>query len=381
MLGSIYVNVKDVCKYNLGRSIAFILNFNSRYKKIYLIGERKDEAKDNGYHFFKYVREKHKEDKFYYVIDKNSNDLYKVLKYNNVIYYNSIKHFIFLCLADKIICAHGSSCIPESSRCWRRVKGKKIKRIFIQHGITQTYQPNLIYDNANFYKFICGGMPEYTFIKGKFGYKEDDVKYLGFCRFDNLFNINTKKQILLMPTWRAWLKNNDKADFLNSQYFNVFNSLINSIDLDSLLKKYNMELIFYPHYEMQCYLEHFRTESKRIKIASKDEYDVQTLLRDSNILITDYSSVFFDFAYMRKSILYYQFDESKYYRDHYVKGYFDFNNDGFGPVVREEKNLIIELKNIIVSGSNNEYLKRMKEFFPLYDNDNCKRHYEEVIKD
>ena len=37
-------------------------------QKIYLIGERKNQCQDNGYHLFKYVRENHSNDKFYYCI-------------------------------------------------------------------------------------------------------------------------------------------------------------------------------------------------------------------------------------------------------------------------------------------------------------------------
>ena len=43
-----------------------------------------------------------------------------------------------------------------------------------------------MYKSTKFDKFICGAKPEYEFIKNKFGYDDKRVKYLGFCRFDNL---------------------------------------------------------------------------------------------------------------------------------------------------------------------------------------------------
>lgn len=52
--------------------------------------------------------------------------------------------------------------------------------------------------------------------------------------------------------------------------------------------------------------------SKEIEIAKFKDYDVQQLLIELRILITDFSSVFFDFAYMKKPVIYYQFDRDKY---------------------------------------------------------------------
>ena len=49
----------------------------------------------------------------------------------------------------------------------------------------------------------------------------------------------------------------------------------------------------------------------------------------------DYSSIAFDFAYMKKPLIYYQFDQDKYYTNHFAKGYFDCERDGFGPQMSE----------------------------------------------
>ena len=43
-------------------------------------------------------------------------------------------------------------------------------------------------------------------------------------------------------------------------------------------------------------------------------------------MITDYSSVFFDFSYMRKPVIFYQFDEKKFRKAQYAEGYFSYKN-------------------------------------------------------
>ena len=54
-------------------------------------------------------------------------------------------------------------------------------------------------------------------------------------------------------------------------------------------------------------------------------------------MLTDYSSVAFEFAYLRKPIIYYQFDEKTFFEEHtYRKGYFDYKKSGFGEVESQE---------------------------------------------
>ena len=72
---------------------------------------------------------------------------------------------------------------------------------------------------------------------------------------------------------------------------------------------------------MQPFLSEFEG-NKRIKIASTEEYDVQTVLKESAYLITDYSSISFDFAYMKKPLCYFQFDYAEFREKHYPEGYF-----------------------------------------------------------
>ena len=93
------------------------------------------------------------------------------------------------------------------------------------------------------------------------------------------------------------------------------------------------------------------------------------------MIITDYSSIYFDFAYMRKSVIYYQFDQDLFFSNHYLKGYFEVGRDGFGPLCTTEACVIANCKEIIDQDFKPDslYLQRMKNFFSLYDTKNCER--------
>ena len=186
-----------------------------------------------------------------------------------------------------------------------------------------------------------------------------------------------------MPTWRQYieqlLSENDSivnyGDFVQTNYYKKYNDLLNNVELQNILSQNNIELIFYPHHNVQKMAKCFKTTSKNIKIASKENYDVATLLKESKLLITDYSSVFFDFAYMQKPMIYYQFDEEEFFAKHYKKGYFDYRDDGFGSVVTKEKDLIEKIQKVIQNNFEMEekYKKRIDGFFPLHDRRNCER--------
>ena len=383
----LFTNFVYSVKYFISFFIANVMKINKKNRAIYLIGERENEAKDNGYHLFKYVREKYPKERFYYVISKNSNDLNKIKKYGNILYYKSFKHFIYYILSRKLICAHVGSCTPDTAICWKMENRKLIKkkRLFIQHGITKEFIPTLTYSATEFEKFICGALPEYEFVSEKFGYEKNAVKYLGFCRFDNLHEFKTKNQILIMPTWRKWIpsstwnNNNKNYDtFKQTDYYLNYYNLINYNKFIDFLERKNMNAIFYLHYEMQGYRELFKSQSNRVIIADDKNYDVQQLLKESKLLITDYSSIAFDFAYMKKPLIYYQFDYKEYSKNHYGIGYFNYERDGFGPVVNDIDSLVNILNDDIYADG--KYKSKINKFFELNDNENCERHYREIIK-
>ena len=102
-------------------------------------------------------------------------------------------------------------------------------------------------------------------------------------------------------------------------------------------------------------------------------------------MITDYSSVFTDFAYMKKPVIYYQYDKEDYLLKHVNAGlnssYFDFTKDGFGEVVNNEDTLISTIESYLKNKCKikQKYLKRINNFFVLNDDKNCDRIYSEIV--
>ena len=388
-----FIRIKDIIAF-----IIFIIAIipSIFFKKItknqiWLICEDKNEARDNGYAFFKYMcNNNFKNIKPVYAISKKSPDYEKVRRLGKCINYGTLVHWIYY-LAAKYNISSQKGGKPNAAICYfLEVYGIiKNRRIFLQHGITISNAKWLYYKNTKMRLFICGAKPEYEYIKTKFGYPNENLKYLGFPRFDDLHNIETnKRQILIMPTWREWL--NRKTDayyefkydgiFEHSDYYKYWNSLLNNSEFEKFIEQEKLQVIFYPHRNMQQYLENFSTNSKNITVASWKNYDVQKLLKESAVMITDYSSVAMDFAYMKKPVIYYTFDIKQFRKGQYEKGYYDYEKNALGYNAKEEKEVIKQLKEIYKKNFNvdNIMKEKMIKFFELYDNRNCERVYRAI---
>ena len=137
-----------------------------------------------------------------------------------------------------------------------------------------------------------------------------------------------KNQILIMPTWRMYIRNEISASdheleaqkFMETDYYRYWDALLKDERLIRYIEENDLQIIFYPHREMHRFLKYFHVDHPKITVASWPEYDVQTLLKESAVLVTDFSSVAMDFAYMKKPLVYYQFDNEKFRQSHHQIG-------------------------------------------------------------
>lgn len=360
------------------------------HRDLWLFCDTENEARDNGYWLFKYVREEHPKQEAVYAINYKSPDFERVRTLGKTVPYGSLRHWIYYLTASKNISSQKMG-KPNAAVCYLlEVYGiLKNTRIFLQHGIITANLTFLYYPHTKMRLFVCSTYKEWKYVNDNYGYPKGWVQELGLCRFDQLhdFQVN-KKQILIMPTWRMYIRNEihsssyekELEKFKETEYFKCWDRLLNHEGLLKIIEEKNLQVIFYPHREMQRFLGAFQIEHPNITIASWPKFDVQELLKSSACLITDFSSVAMDFAYMKKPLVYYHFDTSKFRESHHEAGDFDFDREGFGPVCQKADQVVEKLKGMIEKGFENEdiYLKRHETYFDLWDAENCKRNYEAI---
>lgn len=339
-------------------------------------------ADDNGMHLFKYsIKQNENGIKKYFIIDKNTPDYKKMKKIGPVIGYHSLKHRILGLFAEKIITSH-----PDNNYIyafWGHYPNfaglLKSGTLFLQHGITLNNISGWLnkYDK-NLEFLLTASKKEYdSLFKYYYNYDEEIIHLLGFPRFDNLKDEKTKT-ILLMPSWRRYLSKENKYTISNSTFFRTYNSLINNKRLLEKAKEKGYEVIFRPHPHVYQFIELF-DDNEIIKI-DYERGSYQDLFKKGALLITDYSSVAFDFAYLKKPVLYYQYGED--YHFNLDESYFDFETMGFGEVCTTEDELIDLIEQYIDNDCEmkEKHIKNVEDYFTFTDQNNCMRVHEEILK-
>lgn len=362
-------------------------------KTVWIFMDRADKAGDNAECLFKYVNEKNENIKTYFVISKDVEDYKRIKQLGNVLEYGSYKTKIYYLHAEKVI----SSQIDENiinpfggqEHFYRGIM--KYDKIFLQHGIIQSdFTKWLNKYSKDINLFITSTEDEYkSILDNDYYYDDSVVKLTGLPRYDYLKN-EKQKQIVIMPTWRNSIvaqtniqtgKRAYKDSFKKSDYFKLWNGVINDERIITLAKNMGYTILFVPHPNIIQQIEDFDKNDYVTFI--KEQVNYNMLIRESSLLITDYSSVAFDFVYMKKPIIYYQFDIEEFFNNHTsTKGYFDYKTMGFGPVCYEHENLVDRFIELLNKNCQMEetYKKRVDGFFKFIDTNNCKRVYEEIKK-
>lgn len=392
-----------LCKaiFMLSAAEVYVATFGRKYlkKNIWIVGEKKTEARDNGYHFFKYLRAEHPEINSYYVIKKGSSDSEKVQKIGPTIDFDSFKHCIYYAAAKVRACSqiHGVQPFEDVAgiRHLRIFIRKDQRHINLKHGITKDFRPSAFdFRKAGFDLYVSGAKPEYEEIKKQYNYPDKNIVLSGFCRFDALHGLpDPEKIILVMPTFRDWLRTSDSskkaaddtemARFKESEYYKTYKTMLTDDNLLNTARSKGYRILFYLHYTFQPYTPAFAEFGNDVvTVCGRNDYDVQKLLVSSAMLVTDYSSVFFDYGYMMKPMVFCQFDLNEYREKHYKEGYFSYERDAFGPITYNIDDalayVIKMLNNDLIMEE--EYKKRAERFFIPHDNKNCERVYNAILR-
>ncbi|WP_278925994.1 CDP-glycerol glycerophosphotransferase family protein [Staphylococcus auricularis] len=346
---------------------------------VWLIGERTDTAQDNGIQLFYWLKQ-HTDIEAYYVIDAEAKDYDHIKHLEGVIPFGSEAHFEVAARAKVLASTHDL----ENILPYKTARGffgyEDCVRIFLQHGVMG--RKYVEYDKANYdlpfhLVHVSSQSEKDDVVVGHLGYAPEDVAVTGLPRFDRLplEPDDTITKILIMPTWRDWL-NSDYA-FSHSDYLKNYLSLLNDPALAALSEKYDVEMNFYPHYRAQAFFKDYLAETgSHVNYVELGEQTVQALLIEHDILITDYSSVSFDFSYMHKPVLFYHFDVERFFR----KGILRPVEETFiGKIAYNQKGLINQIESVLKQQKAREN-QPLDLIFDQVDHHNCERVYEAICQ-
>ena len=224
---------------------------------------------------------------------------------------------------------------------------------------------------------------EYTseIYRSAFAY-EGEIIESGYPRNDILYNADSKKIaqlkdslklpedkkiILYAPTWR------------DDEYYDTASVRFTlELDLNRLKREFGDEyiVILRLHYFIADNIDLSGLDGFVYDL-SKHE-DIAELYLISDILITDYSSVFFDFANLERPMLFYTYDLDKY--ENMLRGFYIDINDVPGPLLMNNDEVVDAIRNI--DEINEKYAEKYQEFYNKFcnidDGNASKRVYERI---
>lgn len=348
-------------------------------------------AQDNGYYFFKHCmdheEEKRQKNHIYYVITKDAPDRKKLDAYQSrLVDFMSIRHMIYMIAAELLV-----STDTRNHLYAMRQRGSILKRylrkkplVFLQHGVTALKKVDFFYGKGKSGScdlFVVTSDFEKKIIEDYFGYAEDEIVNSGFARWDVLEDKSEGlREILIMPTWRAWLENVTLEEFKESDYFHNYMELLNSPRFHSFLEKNDLLANFYLHSKFREFIQDFSVGSDRIRLIVFGEEPANELMMRCKMLVTDYSSVCWDVFYLDKPVVFFQFDRDKYMEAH--GSYLDMDRELFGDCAQDVDGLLTYMERcaddrFVVRP---EYEKMQKSFYKYFDDQNSRRICDAIVK-
>ena len=167
-------------------------------------------------------------------------------------------------------------------------------------------------------------------------------------------------------------------EFKHTEYYRVFQQLLENEELQDTAKRTGYRIIYLLHPILSAQKEDFKV-SGNVKILPATEINYEEILTQSSLMVTDYSGVQFDFAYMRKPVVYFH---PPTLPPHFSDGGFSYEEQGFGEICQSVDELVEELCNYLESGCAPKEAYRVREdaFFAFGDHENCRRIFEDALE-
>ena len=140
------------------------------------------------------------------------------------------------------------------------------------------------------------------------GWEEKDLIKICLPKWDKINefkkrNITTNKSIFFFFTWRVWNKNITDEMKIKSIYFQNIIELINNKILNEFLNKKGITINFCLHHMLEIFVNKLNLRNRKIKYIKQNEI-FQNIMK-SSLLVTDFSSIIFEFIYQKKPYIMY----------------------------------------------------------------------------
>ena len=370
------------------RALYFATHRRFRQGRIWIYFDKIYKAGDNGEYAYRYASAQADGIRKFYILRGDVPDAGRFKRDGlKFLAYGSMRQKLIFLNAEIVFATHIN---PQNFGGFAEGRDKYVrdllryKLVCIQHGLSVQdlgSTLNRVHDNVTKY-CLASPVEASNLSRPEYDYRPDQLVMTGLARYDGLVT-DDRRQILIAPTWRSYLaapysmgkSRAYSTAFASSPYCEVYNSLINHPRLLAAARAAGYKVVLLLHPVTSSQIDDFRTNDVTSVVASTSDMNYEQILTESSLMVTDYSGIQFDFAYMYKPVVYFHPSELP---PSYQEGAYEYETMALGETRVDLDSLVDVLVDYMADSCalKDEYRARIDAFFTFHDRGNCARIYE-----
>lgn len=364
------------------------------FQDAWILMDRIGDAGDNAERLFDYLRWTRPDINAWFVVAKDAPEWPRLRAEHGwrLIAHGSLRWKMAMIHCQHLISSHADVPIMRPPVLLSFMK-PRWRFTFLQHGVIKDDLSAWL-NPKGIDLFVTSTPEEHASIVGDhtpYVFTQKEVKLTGLPRFDRLLRVgerfppDRRDLVLVAPTWRVGLvqpltagahRRQIASGFLNSAFAQSWLAFLHSPELFGLCEEQGLTIGLLPHPELQSALPLMPLPS-HVRALTFADNEVQELIARCAVMVTDYSSMAFNAAYIERPVVYFQFDAEAVQQGQHLgrSGYFDYKRDGFGPVAFTVSEAIARVVETLRASRlpAPTYHARIARAFPLRDGQCCAR--------
>lgn len=317
----------------------------------------------------------------YFVLDKDYLERDSIPKkyLTHIIDKYSFRHYLYFFKSYNFLgseaLVHALELRNMNKHVLKKLNNKNINYVFLQHGVM--YMISLDSESRTFfkprsvkepgkYRVVVSSQLEAKHFVELGGYDESQIIVCGLPKFDKSYMNSTADKIVIMPTWRPWEYNEAATDFKETKYYQMILRIFEAIPED-----FREKIVILPH---PLFAEAAKNSDFKLKRYMQFNVKYDWILRDTRVLITDYSSIAYDAFYRGCRVIFY-WEELNYCLEQYgqnTKLMLNENNV-YGDICYNQNDLRECFDHNYLHAQSHLYKERYRKIVEFDDNKNTDR--------
>jgi glycosyltransferase involved in cell wall biosynthesis len=365
------------------------------FRDAWVLMDRLHDADDSGERLFRYLRSSRPDINAWFVLEKGTPDWERLVRdgyARRLVAHGGVRWRLLMMNCAVLVSSHADAPVHRPAPILR-MREPTWRFAFLQHGVIKDDLSRWL-NPKDLDLFVTSTPGEQESVAGDgspYRYTSIEARMTGLPRFDRLLQLGRsvpaaeRNLVLVSPTWRYWLqppsahgsqRREVSAEFFDSEYVQCWTALLRDRRLATVLRERGLRLGFLPHPNIQPALPQLDLPDWVEPIAFAGN-DIQQVFARCALMVTDYSSMAFNAAYLDRPVVYFQFDAERLAAGGHVgkPGYFRYERDGFGPVTTTVEQTVAAMCAIVGAGcvAGPEYQARIDAAFPERDGRCCER--------